>query len=385
MLDVLVIGGGPAGATAAALLAKAGWSVAISEKSAFPRDKVCGGYLGPSAWPVLEALGVQTAVAALAGPEIRRVGFFAGTATLDAEMPVARSPRTAGRAICRAELDPILLEQARRYGALVHQPCSIIGLERGSQGYSCSARHAGGEICALRARHVIAAHGSWIPGPLATQPPHEASRAGALLAFKREFREARLPADLMPLLAFRGGYGGMVHAGRGRVTLSFCIRRDALERARSRAPGMPAAEAALRHIMRECRGVREALAGAVAEEAWLAAGPIRPGVRRFHAEGAFVLGNAAAEAQPAIAEGIAMAMESAALLCQALLEWPREERRAALAYERRWRARYGRQILVSGLVARAAMHAGAIDASRRLLGLAPRLLTYCAGLTGKAS
>jgi len=383
MLDALVIGAGPAGATAAALLAKAGWAVAMAEKSAFPRDKVCGGYLGPSAWPVLEALGVHRAVTALAGPEIRRVGFFAGAATLSAEMPVA--PRAAvGRAICRAELDPILLERARRGGALVHQPCSIVAVERASHGYVCSARAPGGEIFALRARRVIAAHGSWIPGPLATQPPREPSGAPALLAFKADFREARLPADLMPLIAFRGGYGGMVHAGRGRVTLSFCIRRDALERARSRASGLAAGEAAFRAIARECRGVREALAGAMREAPWLAAGPIRPGVRRFQIEGAFVLGNAAAEAHPAIAEGIAMAIDSAALLCETLLERPQEERRAALAYERAWRARYRRQVLVSRIVARAAMHAGAIDASRLLLGLSPRLLTYCAGLTGKA-
>jgi len=40
--DALVIGAGPAGSTAARLLAQAGWSVALVEKSVFPRRKVCG-------------------------------------------------------------------------------------------------------------------------------------------------------------------------------------------------------------------------------------------------------------------------------------------------------------------------------------------------------
>ena len=40
--DALIIGGGPSGATTALLLARAGWRVALTEKSSFPRRKVCG-------------------------------------------------------------------------------------------------------------------------------------------------------------------------------------------------------------------------------------------------------------------------------------------------------------------------------------------------------
>ena len=40
--DALIIGAGPAGSSAAILLATAGWSVALIEKQAFPRRKVCG-------------------------------------------------------------------------------------------------------------------------------------------------------------------------------------------------------------------------------------------------------------------------------------------------------------------------------------------------------
>ena len=75
-VEALVIGGGPAGATAAIALARAGWSVAIVEKAQFPRRKVCGEYISATTWPVLRELGLGPAIAARAGPAVVRVGLF---------------------------------------------------------------------------------------------------------------------------------------------------------------------------------------------------------------------------------------------------------------------------------------------------------------------
>jgi flavin-dependent dehydrogenase len=53
--DILIIGGGPAGAWTALLLAERGYSVAIWDRAAFPRDKACGEYLNPGAVRILDA------------------------------------------------------------------------------------------------------------------------------------------------------------------------------------------------------------------------------------------------------------------------------------------------------------------------------------------
>src|SRR5262249_49485172 len=63
--DVVVVGGGPAGAAAAARLAGAGFATVVVDRASFPRDKVCGDFVGPAALAELADLGV-TGTAAVA-------------------------------------------------------------------------------------------------------------------------------------------------------------------------------------------------------------------------------------------------------------------------------------------------------------------------------
>src|ERR1700742_2258623 len=100
--DAMVLGGGPGGAVAARILAQAGWSVALVEKSTFPRRKVCGEVVSATSLPLLFAHGVGEDYLAQAGPEIRRVGLFAGDTVLLSDMPVTENGLGRwGRALSR--------------------------------------------------------------------------------------------------------------------------------------------------------------------------------------------------------------------------------------------------------------------------------------------
>ena len=61
--DVVIVGAGPAGSTAAAHLAQAGFEVALLEKASFPRDKICGDALTPRAVRETQRLGIPTRAA----------------------------------------------------------------------------------------------------------------------------------------------------------------------------------------------------------------------------------------------------------------------------------------------------------------------------------
>jgi flavin-dependent dehydrogenase len=388
--DAVIVGAGPAGATLACLLARSGRAVAVVERAPFPRRKMCGEFVSAANLPLLARLGVADAFGAAAGPAIRRVGLFAGDAALAAPMP---RPRGAGwgRALGREHLDTLLLARARALGAAVLQPWAATALERDGAAWRCTVRSAEtGAVRTLRARFAVAAHGSWEAGPLPSHVPAPPHRASDLLGFKAHLRGCSLPSDLMPLLAFPGGYGGLVATDGGRASLSCCVRRDALAALRRRHRGLRAGEAVLAHIRANLGAAREALAGAELEGAILSAGPIRPGLRPRVADGIVRIGNAAGEAHPVIAEGIGMAMQSARLLFDTLEAGAGRRDAEALAaaaelYARRWVRAFAPRLAVGAAIARLAIHPASAAAMRALVALWPRALTAGAYLSGKAA
>ena len=128
--DVLVIGGGPAGSTMAALLAERGRDVVLIEKARHPRFHI-GESLLPLNMPLFERLGVDE--------EIKRIGmpkygaefvspWHAQSATFDFANAVDKSFPCAYQ-VRRSEFDHILFRNAVRKGATAIEACRATGVE----------------------------------------------------------------------------------------------------------------------------------------------------------------------------------------------------------------------------------------------------------------
>src|SRR3954471_14587300 len=112
MLDVLIVGGGPAGAVAGAILARAGARARIVDRATFPRDKLCGDTINPGTLARLRALNLAAEI----DQHGLRVDGMQGTGG-DGVTIEGRYPRgLSGRALTRRDLDWLLPRQAMSAG-----------------------------------------------------------------------------------------------------------------------------------------------------------------------------------------------------------------------------------------------------------------------------
>lgn len=388
--DAVIIGAGPAGTTAAILLAQAGWAVALIEKQVFPRRKVCGECIAAPNLMLMEKLGIAKAFHRLAGPDLRQVGLMLKNRLVIADLPALRGSHGVwGRALGREHLDTLLLQRAAQAGATILQPWAVRSIAGAAGDFKCTVTESSsGKSVTLSTPVCIAACGSWEPQSFMTGRNH-AHKAGDLFAFKANFRNSSLQPGLLPVLAFAGGYGGMVLGDRDTLTLACCIRRDALQQCRKKYRRHTAAESVEAYLKASCEGVAHALQNAERQDSWLSVGPIRPGIRVAQTENELLLiGNAAAEAHPIIGEGISMAMQSAWLLCDKLIAQGQgvtaeTYRKIRSAYIKEWHQNFASRLRLAALFAHIAMRPYLSSGALTLLHRWPDMLTYGAHLSGK--
>src|SRR5262245_9517297 len=156
MTDVVIVGAGPAGSLAAAILARAGVSVRVFERARFPRDKLCGDTLNPGALRVLSRHMAIDAILARGLPLDGMV--LTGPGGVAVRGCYGRGVR--GRSLTRRELDALLLDPAIVAGGRVDGAVVGTGPIVDETGTVAGVRLKGrAAIHEHRARLVIAADG----------------------------------------------------------------------------------------------------------------------------------------------------------------------------------------------------------------------------------
>jgi len=221
--DVVVVGGGPAGATAATTLARAGRDVIVVDKARFPRDKFCGDGLTAGALRRLEALGLDPV----------NVPSWHVVEDMVLRTPAGREvtfplPRTGGQFAAvakRIELDAAVLDLARQAGAKVFDGHACTGANQRDDRVALDVAGIG----TIHARYVVAADGMWSPLRKmlgASLPDYR----GEWHAFRQYFDNVSAEASNELYVSFEPdflpGYFWSFPVGDNGANVGFGIRRD---------------------------------------------------------------------------------------------------------------------------------------------------------------
>jgi len=295
--EVLIAGGGLAGAAVATLVAQQGRTVEIIEKSATAHDTVCGEFLSREAVLYLEQLGIDLHV--LGAVPIRGMRLFASRLIAECALPFAAMSLT------RRVLDEALLTRAASAGANVLRGQRVETLVREGSGWT--ARLSDG-------LYRCAAHAFLATGK---QDVHGHARARGvqnnLVAFKMYFRLT--PAQMaelnghVELILFPGGYAGLQPVEDGVANLCLLVTSKKLRQcAGDWTRVLAAMQGASEHLAQRLQGA-EALLGKP-----LALSAIPYGMLRAHAEdGLWRLGDQAAVIPSFSGDGMSIALHSAHL------------------------------------------------------------------------
>lgn len=220
--DVLVVGGGPGGAAAAAHCARAGLDVLVADKATFPRDKTCGDGLTAAALRELEVLGLD--VPAI-GQQVRRTEVYGPRGTrveFDATLP---GGAWLIGVVTRHELDAALRTIALDAGAHAGDEMTFRGLIAGPSGVEVVFDTPDGSVT-VEAGYVIGADGAQSAVRAATFGRSEVRMPGMQAirqycdAPEADLLTVTFRADLLP------GYGWIFPLPGGGVNLGVGVQRD---------------------------------------------------------------------------------------------------------------------------------------------------------------
>lgn len=246
MTDILVAGGGLAGAACATVLARGGRDVTLIEREAAPRHKICGEFLSAEAQATLRRLGLD--VAALGGAVITHVRLVSRQRMVSSRLPFE------GLGLTRRTLDEAMLAHAGAAGVDIRRGRAIRRIDT-----AAGLRVELDDAAPLAPRRLMLATGK-----------HEArgvprrTAPGRLVGFKTYFRLA--PAQLaalaghVELIRLPGGYAGLQMVEGGDANLCLLVEAALLRRVGGTWPDVLAyLEAHVPHLARRLDGAVDLL------------------------------------------------------------------------------------------------------------------------------
>jgi flavin-dependent dehydrogenase len=367
--DVIIAGGGPAGASAAIHLAMRGARVLLVEQKKFPRPKLCGEFISPECALHFERLQVDLDMAAAQPSQLTTTVFYSRNGR-NVRVPSSWFETNAvALGLSRAEMDERLLRRAARAGVDVSEDAQAVNLIIEQQAVCGLTVKQNGRETPYRAAVVMDATGRNRALTRKLQPQRARHERRPMVAFKAHFENSQIEPAACEIYFYRGGYGGLSSIENGLSNLCFIASaRDV------RASGADAGR-----VMRDvvCQNKRAAftLEHARLHSPWLAVslegfgrGPVAP------MSGLLAIGDAASFIDPFTGSGMLIALESgelAAVTIAEFLDQPRELsnlNELRTDYSSRYHKMFDSRLRLSAILRRAAFVPGFAGAAIALCG-----------------
>jgi menaquinone-9 beta-reductase len=362
--DVAIVGAGPAGCSTAITLAQRGYNVALIDRAVFPREKLCGDFLNPINWPVLDELAVSQDV--LARPH-NQISAFRITAADGVEafsaIPV-QGERGFGLGLRRFHLDHVLLQRAKRAGVSVNEGVKVTGVAKNSPGWQLEMdRH--GERVYTRAKVLVGADGRNSAVGRQLGVSLERPKPSSSVGFEIQLQKCFAVRDRIEIHQFAGGYAGLARIDESAINLGFTVQRSLL--------GSSVSFESLRERFLCRNPFLDKLLGASEPASELrSVWPVYFSPRKCFGAGFLLVGDAARVTEPVTGEGIFFALRSgqlaAATIAAVLRDGNLSLARFSL-YDRACRAEFGARLRLNSLI--------------RVLIYRPKLLSLAIRLLGR--
>ena len=369
--DVAIVGAGPAGSSTAITLARRGYHVALLDRAVFPRDKLCGDFLNPINWPVLDDLNVGPDLLSLPHAKVNRFRISAADgAEANSELPVL-GDREFGLGLKRFHLDHLLLQRAKRAGVTVNEGVKLQAITRGSRAWRLDMDRGGNRV-SVGARLLVGADGrnSWVARQLGVDSAPR--KHSAAVGFEVQLRDVPGVRGSVEIHQFGGGYAGLVRVDESTVNLGFSVRRSRLGRAvsfESLRQSCLSRNPALDELLRTSEPIGNL------RSAW----PVYFPVRRCYGDGFLLVGDAARVTEPVTGEGVYLALRSGQLagttLAGALGEGDLRSIRLS-AYERACRAEFAARIRLNSVIRNLMYRPRLLSLALRFVGRRQRLMDW---------